>query len=319
MKKIIVMGIPHHGNIGDNAIAVAEEELLSKYFSDYKIYYMQEKYLDVCAKKVKKYINDEDIILLHGGGNIGDTYERPEKGRREVIKLYPNNKIIIFPQTAYFSDTENGRKELEISKQIYNNHKNLVILAREEKSYSFMKEHFYNAKLYLTPDIVMTLYKPNKLYENRNGVLFLFRTDEEKTLNDKKVKELINNKYGRVNISDMNLGKGIVKIGGKVRDELLENKFNQLKEHKFVITDRLHGMIFAAITETPCIAFGNFNHKISESYKWLKNLKYIQYCNDINDLENQLTKIEKLVPEDIKYDNTFAEKCIVDIMLKEIC
>ena len=38
MKKIIVMGIPHHGNIGDNAIAVAEEELLSKYFSDYKIY-----------------------------------------------------------------------------------------------------------------------------------------------------------------------------------------------------------------------------------------------------------------------------------------
>ena len=165
----------------------------------------------------------------------------------------------------------------------------------------------------------MTLYKPNKLYENRNGVLFLFRTDEEKTLNDKKVKELINNKYGRVNISDMNLGKGIVKIGGKVRDELLENKFNQLKEHKFVITDRLHGMIFAAITETPCIAFGNFNHKISESYKWLKNLKYIQYCNDINDLENQLAKIEKLVPEDIKYDNTFAEKCIVDIMLKEIC
>lgn len=319
MKRIIVMGIPHHGNIGDNAIAVAEEELLAKYFSDYKIYYMQEKYLDICAKKAKKYINDEDVILLHGGGNIGDTYERPEKGRREVIKLYPNNKIIIFPQTAYFSDTEKGKKELEISKQIYNNHKNLVILAREEKSYNFMKEHFYNTKVYLTPDIVMTLYKANKLCEKRNGVLFLFRTDEEKTLNDKQVKELVNTKYGRVTTSDMNLGKGIVKIGGKLRDELLENKFNQLKEHKLVITDRLHGMIFAAITETPCITFGNFNHKISESYKWLKNLKYIQYSDDINNLANQLEKIEKLAPEDIKYDNMFAEKCIADIMLKEIC
>ena len=319
MKRIIVMGIPHHGNIGDNAIAVAEEELLAKYFSDYKIYYMQEKYLDICARKAKKYINDEDVILLHGGGNIGDTYERPEKGRREVIKLYPNNKIIIFPQTAYFSDTEKGKKELEISKQIYNNHKNLVILAREEKSYNFMKEHFYNTKVYLTPDIVMTLYKANKLCEKRNGVLFLFRTDEEKTLNDKQVKELVNTKYGRVTTSDMNLGKGIVKIGGKLRDELLENKFNQLKEHKLVITDRLHGMIFAAITETPCITFGNFNHKISESYKWLKNLKYIQYSDDINNLANQLEKIEKLAPEDIKYDNMFAEKCIVDIMLKEIC
>ena len=127
------MGIPHHGNIGDNAIAVAEEELLAKYFSNYKIYYMQEKYLDICAKKVKKYMNDEDIILLHGGGNIGDTYERPEKGRREVIKLYPNNKIIIFPQTAYFSDTENGKKELEISKQIYNNHKKFSYTCKRRK------------------------------------------------------------------------------------------------------------------------------------------------------------------------------------------
>ena len=53
MKKIIVMGIPHHGNIGDNAIALAEETLLKKYFSDYKIFYMQEKYLDKCAKRVK--------------------------------------------------------------------------------------------------------------------------------------------------------------------------------------------------------------------------------------------------------------------------
>lgn len=318
MKKIIVMGIPHHGNIGDNAIAVAEEQLLSKYFSEYKVYYMQEKYLDMCAKRVKKYINDEDIILLHGGGNIGDTYERPEKGRREVIKLYPNNKIIIFPQTAYFSDTQKGKEELEISKQIYNNHKKLIILAREEKSYNFMKEHFYNAKIYLTPDIVMTLHKPNNIYKNREGVLFLFRTDEEKTLDDRKVKELINNKYTKVTTSDMNLGKGIVKIGGKVRDELLESKFNQLKEHKFVITDRLHGMIFAAITETPCIAFGNFNHKISESYKWLENLKYIYYCNNIDDLESQIEKIEKLTPEDIKYNNTFAEKCIADILLKEI-
>ena len=74
------MGIPHHGNIGDNAIAVAEENLLNTYFSDYKIYYMQEKFLDKCAKKVKKYINDEDIIFLHGGGNIGDTYENLFKG-----------------------------------------------------------------------------------------------------------------------------------------------------------------------------------------------------------------------------------------------
>ena len=95
MKKIIIMGIPHHGNIGDNAIAVAEEELIKKFFPQYKVYIMQEKYLDVCVNKVKKVIKDEDIILLHGGGNIGDTYERPEKGRREVIKTdYKSGNVL---------------------------------------------------------------------------------------------------------------------------------------------------------------------------------------------------------------------------------
>lgn len=317
MKKLIIMGIPHHGNIGDNAIAIAEEELLSKHFPEYKIYYMQEKFLDVCAKKAKKYINDEDIILLHGGGNIGDTYARPETGRREVIKLFPNNKIIIFPQTAYFSNTDEGKRELELSKEIYNNHKNLIIMAREEKSYNFMKDHFYNAKIYLTPDIVMSLYKGSN--KKREGALLLFRTDKEKTLEDsniEKIKQIVTEKYGKYNLTDMNLGSGITNIAGKLRNSVLENKFNEFQTSKIAITDRLHGMIFAAITETPCVVFGNFNHKISESFKWLENLKYIKFCNTIENLEeaiNEVTSVENRV-----YDNSFAEDAIVNILRKEI-
>lgn len=318
MKKLIVMGIPHHGNIGDNAIAVAEEEILYKYFGqEYKIYYMQEKFLDVCANRVKKFINDEDIVLLHGGGNIGDTYERPEKGRREVIKIFPNNKIIIFPQTAYFSDTEEGRKELEISKQIYNNHKNLIIMAREEKSYEFMKKHFYNAKVYLTPDIVMSMIK--KSDKDRKGALLLFRTDKEKTLEDSNIeliKDIMTKRYGEYLLSDMNLGSGIVKIGGEVRDNVLNDKFNELQTSRIVITDRLHGMIFAAITETPCVVFGNFNHKISESYKWLKELKYISFCNSIDELEDAINKVSSVKEQ--KYDNKFAEDAIAEILKQEI-
>lgn len=317
MKKIIIMGIPHHGNIGDNAIAVAEEELIKKFFPQYKVYIMQEKYLDVCVNKVKKVIKDEDIILLHGGGNIGDTYERPEKGRREVIKTFPNNKIIIFPQTAYFSDTEKGKEELKKSKEIYNNHKNLVILAREEKSYEFMKEEFYNCKIYLTPDIVMTLNKSTN--QNREGALLLFRTDKEKTLENQdieKIKKIVEDKFKKYIMSDMNLGSGIVNIGGKKRKEVLENKFKQFQTSQIVITDRLHGMIFAAITETPCIVFGNFNHKISESYKWLKNLEYIKFCSDINKIEDIIEKVTK--SENKKYDNKFAEEAIAKILKKEI-
>lgn len=317
MKKIIIMGIPHHGNIGDNAIAIAEEELIKKFFPQYELCMMQEKYLDICVKKVRKIIKDQDIIMLHGGGNIGDTYERPEKGRREVIKTFPNNKIIIFPQTAYFSDTIEGQKQLEKSKEIYNNHKNLIIFAREEKSYEFMKKNFYNCKIYLTPDMVMTLNKSIDL--DRKGALLLFRTDKEKTLENEsieKIKEIVKTKFEKYTISDMNLGSGIVNIGGKKREEILDNKFKQFQTSQIVITDRLHGMIFAAITETPCVVFGNFNHKIIESYKWLEKLEYIRFCDNMNKIEDIIEKVIKT--KNRKYDNKFAEEAIVKTLKKEI-
>lgn len=317
MKKLIIMGIPHHGNLGDNAIAIAEENILSKNFPEYKIYQIPEKYLSICVDKVKKFINDEDIILLHGGGNIGNTYLVPEEGRRKVIQTFTNNKIIIFPQTAYFGNDKNGKEQLEISKEIYNKHTNLVILAREEKSYYFMKEHFYNAKVYLTPDIVMCLRKNSNMI--RKNILFLFRNDKEKILKKEeklKIEEIIKNHFGDYIESDMHLGEDVINMGGNNRQQALESKFKQFQSSKLVVTDRLHGMIFAAITETPCIVLGSLDHKIIESYRWFKNLNYIEFCNNIEDFEQLMKKVIQC--KERKYDNTFAKESIIKILKKEI-
>ena len=314
MKKIVIMGIPHHGNLGDNAIAYSEEKLIKTYFNNYEYFEMPEDNLYKCAKRVKKFINDEDIILLHGGGNIGDTYETPEKGRREVIKQFPNNKIIVFPQTAFFSDTEKGKEELEKSKEIYNSHKKLTLLAREKKSYRLMKEYFDKNKIYLTPDIVMTLKIESN--QKRENALLLFRNDKEKTLNNDAI-EKIKNEVTLYKFSDMNVGEKILNnVAGKYRDCLLNNKFDEFKTAELVITDRLHGMIFAAITETPCIVFSNFNHKIEESYSWLSNLNYIKYCNNIDKIGEYIQELKGV--KDIKYDNSFALNRILEVLKSEI-
>ncbi len=312
--NLILMGTPHHANIGDLAIAYAEEKMIKELFPNKKLYIMQEEKLDICAKRVKKYIKDEDIILLHGGGNIGDTYVTPEKGRREIILTYPNNKIIIFPQTAYFENQE----ELNISKKIYNSHNNLIIMAREKKSYNFMKKHFYNAKVYLTPDIVMSLKETS--YKKRNGVLLMFRRDKEKTLKNETfdyILDYIKEHFDSYKISDMNIGtKPVNNISEKKRKEILGNKFKELQSARLVITDRLHGMIFSAITETPCIVFDSLTHKIVESYDWLEDLGYIQICDNINNLENCIKKVTTFSP--CIYNNEFAKKIISNILTKEI-
>ena len=47
-------------------------------------------------------------------------------------------------------------------------------------------------------------------------------------------------------------------------------KMNKFRQAKFAITDRLHGMIFSIITGTPCIVFGNYNHKLKSVFSsWL--------------------------------------------------
>ena len=342
MKKIVIMGEPHHGNLGDQAIFMAEKSILKKYLPDYEIYQVHEEFLTLCIKKVKEHISDDDIIMLHGGGNFGDTYDRPEYGRREVIKAFPNNKIIMFPQTAYFSDTEKGQKELNASKEIYNNHKHLVLLARENKSYNFVKENFKNATVYLTPDIVMTLKRASS--KKREGALLLFRVDKEKVLEDKaqeKIKQILKEKIGSYKLSDMNLDSNIpelreemikkysknhifnldneieiTNITDKNRDMVLEDKFEEFQSAKLVVTDRLHGMIFAAITETPCIVFSSLDHKIKESYNWLKDLGYIKYCENINDFEKYVEELLNI--KNISYDNSFAEEKIAKILKEEI-
>lgn len=311
MKKIIIMGIPHHGNLGDNAIALAEEQMVEKYFQNSEVIKLPEKNLIEYAKNIKEDINDEDLILLHGGGNIGDTYMVPEEGRRFIIENFPNNRIIVFPQTAFFDSEE----ELEKSKKIYNNHKKLVIMAREEKSYNLMKKVFDKCRIILTPDIVMSMKQTLNL--PRKDILFLFRQDKEQTLKlqeQEKIKEIITEKYGKYILTDMHLGEDVTDMEGEKRINALKDKFEEFNKAKLVITDRLHGMIFAAITETPCVVFGSYTHKIIESYKWLKDLGYIEFCDKI-ELLNE--KIEKVVNcNNIKYDNKFAEDKISKVLME---
>ena len=313
MKKIFLMGVPHHGNIGDSAITVAEEEMLEELFPNCKIIQFPEENLCEYTIDNKRIINNEDILLLQGGGNMGDMYSIQENGKRCVIETFPNNKIIIFPQTIFY----NNKFELEKSSKIYNSHENLIIMAREQKSYDIMKKYYYNCKVYLTPDIVMTLKKTYGL--KREKPLLVLRSDREKGISEitqNKIIEIIEKMYGKYNVTDTHLGHDDIDMKGELRANILNEKFKQFNSAKLVITDRLHGMIFAAITETPCVALDSGTHKTVESYKWFKELEYIEFCNDINSLEEKIKKVTSC--KSINYDNSFAKDIISKILLKEI-
>ncbi|MEH7502850.1 polysaccharide pyruvyl transferase family protein [Neobacillus drentensis] len=275
--KIVVALAADYGNLGDIAITLAQIIFLSEFFPDYEIVIVTVNNLYMLPA-LKTSINRKDIITIIGGGNMGDVYEGLEKRRRYIINLFPNNKIISFPQSIDFK----SRKSLNKSIKVYSKHKNLHIFAREPQSYKIMKESFNKNNVYLTPDIVLFL---NKIEPNlqRDGIILCLRNDREKKISNNQTNGLalsIKSRYQKVIYYDTYIDHFSKELAKKELDTI----WDAFKKAKVVVTDRLHGMIFCAITKTPCVVLPNSNHKIESTYnKWLANVNYIIFVENFDE------------------------------------
>lgn len=288
-KQYILFGVPTHGNIGDHAILVAEHQFLND-IGVQSVFDVPIEMQNILINTLKKHIKKDDIIMITGGGFIGSQWLEEENMVRQVLKNFSNNKTIIFPSTIYYKNDEEGQKELNIDKKIYEAHKNLVICAREEITYKWIKKTYPNIKSLLIPDIVLYLKASDKKNKREKIALLCLRKDVEKSINDENVANIdkIVSKCYKIKYTDTVVKKRITE---KNREEELKEKLEEFSNAEFIITDRLHGMIFAAITETPCIAIGNYNYKVKGVYEWIKKLGYVKFIENIDLLEENIKEV----------------------------
>lgn len=78
------------------------------------------------------------------------------------------------------------------------------------------------------------------------------------------------------------------------RENVLYSKLKQIARSKLVVTDRLHGMIFAYITKTPCLLLETYNHKVTGQYEWVKNSNSICLVNDESDFQKKIKYMKNL-------------------------
>ncbi|WP_162880682.1 polysaccharide pyruvyl transferase family protein [Paraliobacillus sediminis] len=304
-SRIILIDTPQHGNLGDQAITFAEIKFLEENCKAYNIFEIQISEIELSLKKLKRCLMESDVLMLQGGGNMGSEYLGEEEIRRKIISSFQKQKIILFPQTIHFENSAIGIRELEKTKVIYNLHKHLTLVAREKKSYGIMKNEFVNNNVILTPDIVLYLNQ-TKGSETRSNILFCFRNDVEGILDDTfkdTLIKMVTTYKNNVNFTDTVINKTIYKDN---REEELEKIWSSFRKSKLVITDRLHGMVFAAITSTPCIAFGNYNHKVEGTYEWIKHLPYIRFIENKEDVTMHINELLDLNESELNYDNNFT-------------
>ena len=294
-KKIFFLDSPDYGNIGDQAIALAIKEFAGKNFPDYEFVEILQKDVSKHIKSLKKQISKNDIIFLTGGGNMGNVYKIYEATRRFVIQSFPSNKIIVFPQTIDYTDDLFGKISLKHSKKIYNTHKALTLCAREKESYKKMKAFYPNANIILCPDIVLYLTVDMNL-EKSEKVALCLRDDCERVLTESDAKKLINilNKENVI-VENITTSTTFQEITSKNRENIVINKIRERSKYRFVVTDRLHAMIFCIVSHTPCIVFNNSNGKVKGVYELLGNSSYVKYVNNIEEVYSAVCECNNII------------------------
>lgn len=286
-KRAFVIGTPEHGNLGDHAIAIAQEKFLNDYFPDYIVVDISAHHFRNDKKYIKSFVREGDMIFITGGGSLGSLWIEDEMLVREVLSMFPRHQVVVFPQTLYFE----SEKCFNDSVIAYNKNNNMKLCVREKNSYKVATRMLPENRILIMPDIVTYLQYSESV--NRDGLLFCMRQDKEKTLSNDIVKQLEDKFKGKkIRYTDTVLQD--VFFYDKRFDMVME-KLNEFKSSELVVTDRLHGMLFAVITGTPCIAFDNLSKKVSGVYEMIKSLDYITFVNDfdtfdfdqfINDVKN---------------------------------
>lgn len=284
-KDVVFVDYPIYHNVGDLLIMLGTLE----FFKNNKI--NVRLHLSASNLHLNKSISNRTTIICQGGGNFGDLYHTHQNVRELLVKSYPNNRIILLPQTAYFNSLENQYK----SQRLFKKHDNVVMFARDKKTYEIFKQ--FSNKAYLMPDMAHELYGTLPKSSKQVGTFYFLRNDIEKMPLPVKLQQEVQN-HDCYDWSDL-LTKTdsrtayavmkMIRVNSKLKSNILDEIiFKVWKAHakaltsrmakKFssyerVITSRLHGHILSCLVDTPSAIIDNSYGKNTAYYEiWTEGL-----------------------------------------------
>jgi exopolysaccharide biosynthesis predicted pyruvyltransferase EpsI len=270
-----LLDYPSHHNIGDSAIWLGEITLLKKVHGKLADYVSHCRYP---ISEIGRFVNQDSVIYLHGGGNFGDIWPRFQSYREAVLQRYPNHRVIQLPQSLHYRRAEG----IEITKRAIGRHQDFHLMVRDQYSLDLAKREF-DCETILVPDsafgISMTDIPRN---QNPQGIIALLRADQERR-EDALAGSLL---FRDVNIADWNrvnefrrqfqkLSMGLLGAASQqtfmrlrerrftaMAEERVRLGFVQLDAGSVVVTDRLHGHIMSTLLGKPHVVIDNFYGKI---------------------------------------------------------
>jgi pyruvyl transferase EpsO len=281
-KSVAFIDIPTYFNVGDLLIYKGTEAFFEQF--NVNISYR-------CGTAGIDYnqLEKVDVILMQGGGNFGDLYQVHQKLRESIISKFIGKKIICLPQSIHFE----SEKALVKSAALFSQHPDFHFYVRDNASFSIAKR--FTSNVSMMPDMAHSLHPLVDLTEvgisnaSPPRILNLVRIDKEGSKNMCTVNKLgfdwvniimphdrlILRLYYKMLIVPFLRGKAI-RLWSKHCDEIIFRSVNYFLSHTQVHTDRLHGLILAALLGKEIYLKDNSYGKNTRYHQaWLKEYPYL--------------------------------------------
>lgn len=166
----LLLDVPYYTNVGDTLIWQGTLDFLHEL--PYKCLGMTN-----ATGNMDYRVSDHTIILLQGGGNFGDLWVLHQNFRKQVIERFPDNHIIILPQSICWEKEEN----LEEDAAFFSRHPNVTICVRDTRSLETLQQYYPANGHLLLPDMAFCIdVRAYRQKEEISGTsLFVKRQDKE--------------------------------------------------------------------------------------------------------------------------------------------
>jgi pyruvyl transferase EpsO len=289
VKRIALLDVPVHENIGDSAILMGT------------IAFLRRTGLDICYTcSIDTYSREllagklgDGTIMLTGGGNLGDLWPHSERFRQRVLADFPDAPVLQLPQTVFFA-SERARDAARI---VFDAHPRLTLLTRDTRSQEFVQANF-RAPSHLCPDMAFAMGPLARRWPARERVVWLARRDRESApgafpvehttvdwLPRRPTRLARSERAARAWISAHPkvlratwpaLWRMAMTVGAqRVRDGCAIRANGQV-----VITDRLHGHILCLLLGIPHVVLDNSYGKVRQFYEtWTRGTPLARWAD----------------------------------------
>jgi exopolysaccharide biosynthesis predicted pyruvyltransferase EpsI len=277
--RVALLDVPTHMNVGDHAITLGELTALRR--GGYDIAHISAA-SDAPVDRIADRLDDA-VVLLHGGGNLGDFWPEHQRYREAVLRAFPDRPVVQLPQSLWFEDSAT----LETAKRAFDGHPNFTLLIRDEEGLEFAQRHF-TCRVRLCPDSALALGPLARPSAPSQEVVCLARYDHERTAEqDEAAPSIVSVDWPRTldrweyMLRDFALAgtRRFVKGGGRtlpLERALVQGAYERLARRRVdhglrllsagerVVTDRLHAHLLSLLLGIPHVVADTRSGKVHD-------------------------------------------------------